>query len=456
MKIAIACLLVFSALCALRADEIVFKNGKKIEGTVVEYKNGRIKIRRADGEEISGDIEKIDSIKFDLKDAQPKPDEKKEITSGKKTGNGYKPDEDRSKEQENATTGMSGPELVNQKKIQKQLDEIISQTEKKLKPDQAAFVIYIDAEEPLQIPKQTRIEYKCFHGGGGYSGSRSVPFRQAAAQIETMRNSSDDGLRRIEIDPGPPYEAFSIAGELEPGKVTNLGRVFLKEVIASGTVAIQGIVTSEDGNPVKDAIVTGGKLSVKSDADGRYIMEGFGLENVQLKVSKGILFGEPDFTTKVPIRNTDERMITKNLKLLHPKQMKLKYVISATDSESVVGPESESGTIAMALNSAWSPPLKEKSRGRFHTFVTEFGGNIWFSGDAWRIRNFMAPMYYGEASAGKSFESIDRVNETDAKSQFCPPLKEGKVILIRGFSKVGTKGVSQYCAKILVEEFRDQ
>jgi hypothetical protein len=46
------------------ADEITFTNGTRMTADVVEYKQGHIKIRKQDGEFISGKIEQVDHIVF--------------------------------------------------------------------------------------------------------------------------------------------------------------------------------------------------------------------------------------------------------------------------------------------------------------------------------------------------------------------------------------------------------
>lgn len=460
MKFSVPVLLLFPLIFAsmLPADEIVFKSGKKIEGKVLEYKNGRIKIRNTEGKEIVGDIDKIESMQFDSGSPET-------VASSKES----KPDKgadnkDNKSNKAGKPAGMpaaipNDPNIgLAQTSIEKQLATIIANTEKTLPPNYSAFAIYLDTDDPrVKIPQGSRIEYKCYGTGGGYSGSDSIPLRQAWTRNEFMRAGSDNGSRRVEIDPGPPFETINLTGVLEPGKVTNLGRVVLKKVVFEGTASISGIVTGEDGKPIEGALVSDGKRSTKTDKQGEYKFDGYELERVQLKVTKSGYFGAMDYENIVSVRNMDERMITRNLKLFKAKRLKLKYVISDEDSNSFEGPGVENGTIELLVNSSRFNLQGQKfTSNNFSRLVDNFRSSIAYQRDAWVITCFYHPMFVRGADASDSFESIKSVNDFGYGHTQCPPLTEGQVILIRGFPKTGEKGVSRYCVKILVEEFRDE
>lgn len=176
--------LIFASM--LPADEIVFKSGKKIEGKVLEYKNGRIKIRNTEGKEIVGDIDKIDSMQFESdstgtaenkKESKPAKEADKKDNITNKAGN--KPAEMPAAIPNDPNVGLA------QKSIEKQLAAIIANTEKTLQPNQSAFAIYLDLEDPRgRIPQDMRAEYKCYGPSGGYSG---VEYPDQAS-MDTERN----------------------------------------------------------------------------------------------------------------------------------------------------------------------------------------------------------------------------------------------------------------------------
>lgn len=143
----------------------------------------------------------------------------------------------------------------------------------------------------------------------------------------------------------------------------------------------------------------------------------------------------------------------------------MKYVVSDEDSNSFVGPGTEQGTVQLLVDSSRFELRSEQySSKNFTTFVNNFHYRISYQGDAWVIGYFYGGSFFQESKTNESFESIESVGEIDYNNQFCPPLREGQIILIRGFrkldekgvSKQGEKGVSRYCVKILVEEFRDK
>lgn len=244
---------------------------------------------------------------------------------------------------------------------------------------------------------------------------------------------------------------------MEPGKVTNLGRVVLKKVPFEGTASISGIVTDEDNNPMEGALVSDGKRTAKTNKQGEYKFDGYELEKVPLKVTKSGYFGAQDYENIVSIRNMNEREIIRNLKLFKAKRVKLKYVISDEDSNSLEGPGVEQGKMEFLVDSTRFELRGNKITSKnFSTLVDNFRSSITYRSDGWVIVCFYCPMFVRAANPGDSFDSIKSVEDFGYESQRCPPLTEGQVILIRGFPKAGEKGVSRYCAKILVEEFRDK
>lgn len=62
-----------------QGDEIHFKNGQFIKGKVLDFKDGKITIRKEDGKTVSGDIGKIDQIRFEVSSS---------VEAGKEAGDG--------------------------------------------------------------------------------------------------------------------------------------------------------------------------------------------------------------------------------------------------------------------------------------------------------------------------------------------------------------------------------
>ena len=301
------------------ADEIKFHDGRTMTGTVVEYKEGYVAVQKPDDEYVRENIALIAEILF-------------------------------KREEQTGTSDVTKPGVSPE--IQRQISEKIAETKKDLETSsqpKAMVALYLDTESPHDFIPQGYIEYRCYSDSGGYSGSNRVPLRQAWTRLEYTRLGRGC-KRRIQLDPGPPYETINRDVLLTDGAVTNLGRIVLKRVKAEGTADIHGTVKDSDGNPLADVDVSAGSKQTRTDAEGKYVLDSFGLEVVSLKASKDGYFGG---TAQVSIRNMDNREIEQDLVLHRPRHVKLKYVIGGKKSDSLVGSDAEEGTIELTVGSIY-------------------------------------------------------------------------------------------------------
>lgn len=306
---------------------------------------------------------------------------------------------------------------------------------------------FVDTEDAGGTTERNEVEYRCYRGGG-YSGVRRVPLRQAWTEFESV-SAAREGPRRIQLDPGPPYKTKQIKVNVKAGEVVNLGRVVLEKVEANGTASIYGMVKDSEGKPIPNVSITAGNRKTMSDEEGRYRLDGFGLEIVQLQASRTGFYGG---SAKVSIRDMSNREIEQNLFLYRPRRVKLRYVISDKNSDSFEGPNVQEGTFVTTVGSLYKSVYDEYfSSTSFREFASDVRLRFYHRDGKVMLDNSWAPIFYQKVSPGTPFESITQVG--NFRSQSGPPLEEGLIMLIRGFRDGSQSGRSEYCVKILVEEF---
>jgi hypothetical protein len=427
------------ALHGTLADDIAFKSGQKLQGEVILFLDGIVTIRKSDGTVIRGDISKIESIDFDRLSSSSK----SPSSSEKAKPSGLEAIKSKA---------VAGTSSTDSSEIQRQIDARVENVQKSPNPSgepRAIVALYVDTEVPREGLPQGHVEYRCYIWDG-WSGSERIPLRQGWARAELV--SAANGVRRIQLDPGPPYETFSREVSLKEGEVANLGRIVLKKVKAEGTATISGIVKDVTGNPLPNATVSAGKRKAKADSTGKYQITGVGLEVVSLAPSKGGYFGA---NRTISIRNMDNRNITQDLVMHQPQRLSMRFAISGINSDSVAGGNVREGTFGIVVDkprvNLWEQDYVLEP---FTTFVKEAWLGLEFDDDGLKLRNISGPIFYQVAEKGADFRLITTVG--DIRDQFCPPLKPGSVILIRGFKQGAAKGVSNYCVKILIEELASQ
>ncbi|MCD0463653.1 carboxypeptidase-like regulatory domain-containing protein [Roseiconus lacunae] len=397
------------------ADEIVFKSGQTMNATVVKYSNGTVTIQKSDGSEINGPISRVESIRFG---------------DSKASGSDH---------------GDDTPRAV-KRDILAAIANYKGQIDQSKRPG-AIVAMYLDTEDRGGKTERNRVEYRCYRGGG-YSGIRSAPLRQAWTTFEFISSPEREGPRRIQLDPGPPYKTKQIDVNVKSGEVTNLGRIVFEKVQADGTASIFGIVKGADGKAMPNVSVTAGSQRTITDSNGKYQLDGFGLENVSLKASQPGLYGGDG---KVSIRDMSRREIEQDLILFRPMRIKFRYVISDKKSTSFEGNNVQEGSFVVTADSVFKQLSEEYfSSPSFREFAKDVGLRFSHYSGRLAIDNFMAPIYYQVADSNIPFESIQGVG--NFSSQHGPALEQGETILIRGFRDNSRSGVSDYCVKLLVEE----
>lgn len=309
--------------------------------------------------------------------------------------------------------------------------------------DSALVALFLDTEDPNdELPRGFAL-YQCYSiDSGGTSGSERVPLRVAWTRFEEFVGFTPQ--KRIEIDAGPPYEAFKQTVILKPGEVANLGHIVLRKVKAEGTAKITGVIKGDTGDVLQGATVTCNKGTATVGPDGRYTFEGFGLEIVNIKASKPGYFGR---SATVSIRNMDQRVINQDLRLYLPRRVKFRYAISPEGANHVVGQDVETGTLKFVIDSEIFKLYDKHLPGeKFNEFAkqTRLHFSMWTG--KLTLDNSIAPIFYNSALQGASFDSIKQIGPMDVNDQHCPQLYPGAIILINGGR------ISKHVVKILFEE----
>lgn len=404
---------------SLLADQIMLVDGSAFQGEVTEYVDQHVRIELPDGKILIRKVTEIERIAFDRPGAETE-------------ANGER---------------LSPAMATIHRALANAIAEAKESLTNKSRPT-AVVAMYLDTEDPdAQLP-DNEVEYRCY-SGGGYSGIHRVPLRQAFARRESVRTTRD-GTQRIQIDPGPPYKIVNRHVTLKAGEAVNLGRILLEKEVYEGTASIYGTVRDAFGEPLPGVRVTAGERDFVSDADGRYHLDGFELEQVSIQAkAKGYRGG----AAQVSIRDMKMREIKQDLSMFRPRRVKLKYVISAKEDFSFEGSDVEKGSIDLVVNSSRTDLSRyHHNSDSFREFAADTRLNLRFEQGELKLANYMAPIFFQESAAGVEFDAIQSMGRVGINQQFCPPLEEGKVVLIRGFQLGQKRGVSEYCVKVLVEE----
>lgn len=409
------------ALVASRslADVVHLSDGRTLRGEVTLYENGALRLSLIDGGETIVATDLVERIEFE------------------RLG------------QIDEQTVVVPPAP----RHEQELEAIVEKTLERLAtgdPSTAAVALYLDTQDLGDSLPQGHAKYKCYRGAG-YSGIERAPLRAAWVRNERVsQRHNDNGVRRIEIDPGPPYEVVERSVTLVPGQVTSLGRIVLRKLEAEQPIALSGYVRDERGEPVADVLVSAGAHRARTDADGLYWLEGFGLEVVDLSARKRGFVG---VGKRVEIRDSKKEEIATDLTMFRPWRLRLRYVIGAEGSNSFEGPGVETGVIERTVD-APRIPLDETlhSSKSFQRFAQSSHLYLDVQGGALTIRNTHAPVFYQRAERAVGFNDVAEAPDLDYNTQHCPPLEEGAVIVARGFHADQQRGVSPYCVKFLVEE----
>ncbi len=322
----------------------------------------------------------------------------------------------------------------------------LNKEDKGLQKDKVLVALYLDTEEIENSIAEA--EYRCYSrapGIGGYSGNKRIPYRVPWVTWERLR--SNNLRKEIVIDPGPPYKNVTKIVNLIPGEVTNLGRIVLEKVKAEGTASISGIIKDEDGKLLEAVEVSSKKRGTTTSSEGYYRIDGFGLEVVNLEVTKK---GYIPNKAKVSIRDMDRRIIEQDFVLSFPRRIRLRYAISPEEKDDFNGPEATGGTATFFIGEKYlSVPVDQIKNDDFRQFINRVNLNFRVNNGKLTLNNSYAPIFYERLrSSSKKFEAINSVGTLNYNSQHCPAIQEGDIILINGGK------VSNYTVKILFEEIQ--
>ena len=343
--------------------------------------------------------------------------------------------------EDTATTESFDKESI----IQKQLEEVIDREITKQKG--ALVALYLDAEDIANVTGEA--EYRCYSDPGrrgSYSGIWRVPYRTPWTRWERVPYSTK---REIVIDPGPPHKTFTKVVTLIPGEATNLGHIVLEKVKAEGTASISGTIRDEEGRPLEGVKISSKKGVAATDAEGLYRIDGFGLEVCELEATKG---GYIPYPAKVSIRNMDERMIRQDFVLSYPRKVGFRYAISPKEKDDFGDPNATSGAAEFLVDRKYFPLSPDQFKNEdFRNFVGRVHLNFRVNDDKLTLDNSYAPIFYKSVSSSSTeFEAINHVAAMGFKSQRCPAIRGGDIILIDGGK------ISEYTLKILFEKVQRQ
>jgi len=346
-----------------------------------------------------------------------------------------------------ATTGQQARELESLKQLDAVIEWELNKEDKGLQKDEVLVALYLDSEQIED--SMAEAEYRCYSrtpGRGGYSGVKRIPYRAPWVTWERLR--SNDLRKEIVIDPGPPYKNVTRVVNLIPGEVTNLGRIVPEKVEAEGTASISGTIKDEDREPLEGVEVSSAKGSTATNSEGYYRIDGFGLEVVDLKVTKnGYMPGK----AKVSIRDMDRRIIEQDFALSFPRKVGLRYMISPGETDDFNSPQASGGTATFFIDKKYFPiPADQIKNNDFRRFINNVRLSFRVNDGRLTLGNFHAPIFYEHllSSFSKEFEAINSVGALSHNRQHCPAIEEGDIILIDGGK------VSDYTVKVLFEEIQ--
>ena len=244
------------------ADVIHLRDGKQVNGRVLEYVDQQIRIETPDGKVITHKMTDVLRIKF-------------------------------------ARVSKNTEPAVDMLEIDTAIENKIKEVKPSLaaQPGTALVVMYMDATGADAKVPNIGVNYKCYFSSG-YSGNRQSPVGRAVVQRERVSKSREV---RIQLDPGPAYKMVNRHVTLEPGKIVNLGYIKLEKKQFEGTASIRGFVRDAFGKPISGVKVTAGDQEVVSFDDGSYQLDGFKLEEVLIKTE--IEGYHQERTTRVTIRD---------------------------------------------------------------------------------------------------------------------------------------------------------
>jgi hypothetical protein len=219
-----------------------------------------------------------------------------------------------------------------------------------------------------------------------------------------------------------------------------------KEPIEQDTVtaSVSGTIRDENGDPLEGVRVSSIKGIVFTNAEGIYRIDGFGLEVCELVASND---GYIPYRVEVPIRDVNEPITKQDLVLSFPRKIRFRYVISPEGKDDFGDPNATDGTAEFLVEKYFPIPPDEIKNRDFKDFVEGAFLSFRVNDDKLTLYNFNPPIFYESLpSSSEEFEAISSVRAGSFKTQVCPPIQKGDIILIDGVKASG------YTLKILFEQ----
>ena len=253
--------------------------------------------------------------------------------------------------------------------------------------------------------------------------------------------------RKLVLDAGPPYVPIEIPFQLVAGSSTNLGRVVLRKSQAKNPVRVAGTVRDMQGKPIEGVKVSAGTKSVETDKEGFYEIDGFGLEEVQLKAEKP---GHKSESKMIVIRDDRKRTERRDFVLAPPLKIKFRYVVSPKRSDSLSGDGIEEGVWEGFASSDGVELASSVLTPRMKEFCEQTGLSISVQEAQISFKKRHAFVFFKLPNENLSFNQIMKAGSADTNSQRSPSLVQGSKIIILGFRPwdLEKSKVSEYCVKV--------
>jgi hypothetical protein len=221
----------------------------------------------------------------------------------------------------------------------------------------------------------------------------------------------------------------------------------LEKVEIEGTASICGTISDENGSPLEGVKVSSIRGFVYTNAEGFYRIDGFERKECELLASKG---GYVPHRKQIYRRDMYERPDKQDLVLSFRRKVRFRYVISPEGRDDFSDPDAANGVGESLVDEEYRPISPNQiNDDAFREFVEVMRLALRINEDRLTLHNFDPPIFYKSLpSASEEFEAICGVDAGSFKSQSCPPIQQGHIILIDAMKASG------YTLKILFEQVR--
>ena len=317
--------------------------------------------------------------------------------------------------------------------------EVLSSREGPAAP-QSQVDFFVDLEDPEKRTKLKEVRYRCYAPDAEYSGERKIGFRQPVSIVEP--NVSGGTKYRIELDAGSAFETLKVDVQLNPGEITELGRLTLKPaVLKDKPIEISGTVSNAEGEPLAGVEVASEDAKTFTDQEGKFQLVGLSGRNIWLKARMN---GYLECVEFFSAGDTSRVEFKKNIVLSKRMRVRLRYAFSDYRSNEFVQGKGESATIEVDVDSQ-SYRLKSMMG-----LLKQFDDIARRTDLRIEINAGTAILKGGTEIGTADQDDFDLISKA-GKLEKDQRLLVGKTIIVRGFDPSRKKNRLDYCVKILVE-----